>query len=283
MKPLHHRPTLWRSSLSLPLLLCCLGTSSSFAGETLKNSLDMRFVRIPAGSFVMGNTQMDETAFELPDGNVQRIQDETPPHTVRISRNFWLGATEVTQAQWLRLMGNRPGPVALWLRAGWQRLPVVSVSWNDAQAFIKKLNAQEKTQAYRLPTEAEWEYAARAGSPDARPFTKDKLNAHAWSIKNSKDEPQPVASKLANAWGLHDMLGNAWEWVADRYHEDYYANAPSVDPQGPITGEQRVRRGGSYHCETHLMRVNYRAADTSDTRYSVLGFRLVREISSSTR
>ena len=269
--------------LSLALLILLLSSSPSFANETLKNSLDMRFVRIPAGSFVMGNTQIDETAFELPDGNVQRIQDETPPHTVRISRDFWLGATEVTQGQWLRLMGNRPGPAALWRRADWQRLPVVSVSWNDAQRFIQKLNAKEKTKAYRLPSEAEWEYAARAGSTDARPFPKDKLNENAWSIKNSKDEPQPVASKLANAWGLYDMLGNAWEWVADRYNEDYYARAPNADPSGPSGGAQRVRRGGSYHCETHLMRVNYRAADTPDTRYSVLGFRVAREVLPSTQ
>jgi formylglycine-generating enzyme len=277
MKSLHDRPLQWRSRLCLALLIACLSSSPGFASETLNNSLDMRFVRILAGTYVMGNSQMDETAFELPDGDVQRIQDETPPHTVRISRDFWLGATEVTQAQWLRLMGNRPGPAALWRRADWQRLPVVSISWNDAQRFIQKLNAKEKTQAYRLPSEAEWEYAARAGSPDARPFPKEKLNDYAWSIKNSKDEPQPVASKLANAWGLYDMLGNAWEWVADRYHQDYYANAPKADPQGPSSGEQRVRRGGSYHCETHLMRVNYRAADTPDTRYSVLGFRVLRE------
>lgn len=261
----------------LILLLFCLSSNPGFASESLKNSLDMRFVRIHAGSFVMGNTQIDETAFELPDGDVQRIQDETPPHTVRISRDFWLGATEVTQGQWLRLMGSRPGPAALWRRADWQRLPVVSVSWNDAQRFIQKLNAKEKTKAYRLPSEAEWEYAARAGSTDARPFPKDKLNENAWSIKNSNDEPQPVASKLANAWGLYDMLGNAWEWVADRYNEDYYARAPNTDPQGPSSGAQRVRRGGSYHCETHLMRVNYRASDTPDTRYSVLGFRVLRE------
>lgn len=260
------------------LLLLALSGSPGFASERFKNSLDMPFVRIPAGSFVMGNTQLDETAFELPDGDVQRIQDETPPHTVRISRDFWLGTTEVTQGQWLRLMGNRPGPAALWQRADWQRLPVVSVSWNDAQRFIRKLNAQEKTKAYRLPSEAEWEYAARAGSSAARPFPKDKLHAHAWYIQNSEDEAQAVASKLANAWGLYDMLGNAWEWVADRYSEDYYARAPTTDPRGPNHGTQRVRRGGSYHCETHLMRVNYRAADTPDTRYTVLGFRVLREV-----
>ena len=261
----------------LILFLFCLSSSPGFASESLKNNLDMHFVRIPAGSFVMGNTQIDETAFELPDGDVQRIQDETPPHTVRISRDFWLGATEVTQGQWLHLMGSRPGPATLWQRAGWQRLPVVSVSWNDAQSFIQKLNVKEKTKAYRLPSEAEWEYAARAGSADARPFPKAKLNENAWFLKNSNDEPQPVASKLANAWGLYDMLGNTWEWVADRYQSDYYARSPGIDPQGPTNGAQRVRRGGSYHCETHLIRVNYRAADTPDTRYSVLGFRVLRD------
>jgi len=237
----------------------------------------MRFVRIPAGSFIMGNSQVDDTAFELPDGDVQSIQDETPAHKVRISRDFWLGATEVTQGQWLKLMGTRPGPAALWRRKDWQRLPVVSISWNDAQRFIRKLNAQEKTKAYRLPSEAEWEYAARAGSTDARPFPKEQLDDYAWYLKNSQDEPQAVASKPANAWGLHDTLGNAWEWVADRYSENYYARAPATDPQGPGSGTQRVRRGGSYHCEPYLMRVNYRAADTPDTRYSVMGFRVLRE------
>jgi len=260
----------------LALLISSLVGNPSYA-ESWRNSLDMRFVRIPAGSFVMGNPQVDETAFELPDGDVQSIQDETPAHPVRISRDFWLGATEVTQGQWLKLMGTRPGPAALWRRKDWQRLPVVSISWNDAQRFIRKLNAQEKTKAYRLPSEAEWEYAARAGSTNARPFPKEKLDDYAWYLQNSQDEPQAVASKPANAWGLHDTLGNAWEWVADRYSENYYARAPATDPQGPGSGTQRVRRGGSYHCEPYLMRVNYRAADTPDTRYSVLGFRVLRE------
>ena len=132
------------NGLRLALLLSILLGSSAFAAETWRNNLDMNFVRITAGSFVMGNSQADETAFELPDGDVQSIQDETPAHPVRISRDFWLGATEVTQAQWLKLMSTRPGPAALWRRSDWQRLPVVSISWNDAQHFIRKLNAQEK-------------------------------------------------------------------------------------------------------------------------------------------
>lgn len=270
------------NSLRLALLLSILLGSSALAAETWRNNLDMNFVRITAGSFVMGNSQADETAFELPDGDVQSIQDETPAHPVRISRDFWLGATEVTQAQWLKLMDTHPGPAVLWRRADWQRLPAVSISWNDAQHFIQKLNALDKTQRYRLPTEAEWEYAARAGSTDARPFPKEKLDDYAWYLKNSKDEPQPVASKPANAWGLHDMLGNTWEWVADRYSENYYARSPNIDPQGPSGGTQRVRRGGSYHCEPHLMRVNYRAANTPDTHYSVLGFRVLRESNKGT-
>jgi len=263
--------------LRLALLFFVLLCSRAGLAESWNNSLDMRFVRIPAGNFIMGNSQVDDTAFELPDGDVQSIRDETPAHKVRISRDFWLGATEVTQGQWLKLMGTRPGPSAYWRRADWQRLLVVSVSWNDAQRFIKRLNAQEKTQVYRLPSEAEWEYAARAGSTDARPFPKEKLDEQAWYIKNSKDEPQLVATKPANAWGLYDMLGNAWEWVADRYNENYYAHSPDTDPQGASSGTQRVRRGGSYHCEPHLMRVNYRAANTPDTRYSVLGFRVLRQ------
>ena len=262
-----------RQTLLFIVLLC----SRVGLAETLNNSLDMHFVRIPAGSFVMGNSQADETAFELPDGDLQSIQDETPPHQARISHDFWLGATEVTQGQWLKLMGTRPGPDALWSRTNWQQLPVVSITWNDAQRFIKKLNAKEKTKVYRLPTEAEWEYAARAGSTAARPFPIEKLNDYAWHLKNSQDQAQPVATKPANAWGLYDMLGNAWEWVADRYNENYYARSPAVDPQGPASGTQRVRRGGSYHCAPHLMRVNYRAANTPDTRYTVLGFRVLRE------
>lgn len=228
------------NGLRLALLLCLLLSSRAGLAESWDNSLGMRFVRIPAGSFVMGNTQIDETVFELPDGDVQSIRDETPAHPVRISRDFWLGATEVTQAQWLQLMGTRPGPAALWRRGDWQRLPVVSISWHDARRFIAKLNAQEKTRAYRLPTEAEWEYAARAGNTDARPFPKEKLDDHSWYLKNSQDEPQPVAAKPANAWGLHDMLGNAWEWVADRYSENYHARSPSTDPLE--SGQRRAAR-----------------------------------------
>ena len=223
------------------------------------------FVPIPAGEFVMGNTQFDEAVFELPDGDASLIQDELPPHRVRISRSFELSRTEITQGQWFDRMRTRPGPAENWTRRDWRDLPVVSVSWNDAQRFIATLNRRERTTRYRLPTEAEWKYAARAGSSDNRPFAANELAAYAWYLDNSDDMPHPVGRLPANAWGLHDMLGNAWEWVADRYQPDYYAVSPETDPQGPSQGERRVRRGGSYHCERHMVRVNYRATVSGDT------------------
>lgn len=235
------------------------------------------FVAIPAGEFVMGATDEEAALFELPDGDPALIADERPPHRVRIGHGFELSRTEITQGQWLDLMGTRPGPAGHWKGPGWRDLPLVSVTWFDAQRFVAALNRREKTARYRLPTEAEWEYAARAGAPGNRPFPAEELGRHAWHLANSGDRPQPVGRLAANAWGLHDMLGNAWEWVADRYRPDYYADSPASDPPGPQTGQRRVRRGGSYHCAPHLVRVNYRAADTPDTRYSVIGFRVLRE------
>ncbi|MEW6119786.1 MAG: formylglycine-generating enzyme family protein [Pseudomonadota bacterium] len=251
------------------LALCLL------AAPAWATNLD--FVDIPPGEFVMGATDEAAAVFELPDGDASMIADERPAHWVKISRGFGLSRTEVTQGQWFDLMQTRPGPAAYWQRRDWRELPVVSVTWHDAQRFMAALNAREKTARYRLPTEAEWEYAARAGSTGNRPFPDAELAAHAWYLGNSGDVPHPVGQLPANAWGLHDMLGNAWEWVADRYQPDYYAQSPMVDPTGPARGERRVRRGGSHHCAPHLVRVNYRAADTPDTRYSVIGFRVVRE------
>ena len=236
------------------------------------------FVRIPPGEFVMGATDEESTLFELPDGNASLVADERPAHRVRITRGFALSRTEITQGQWYAVMRSRPGPAAHWQRPDWKRLPVVSVSWHDAQRFIAALNRQDSAARYRLPTEAEWEYAARAGSQGNRPFPDSALAKNAWYLANSSDQPHPVGRYSPNAWGLHDMLGNVWEWVADRYQPDSYANSPVADPQGPSEGERRVRRGGSYHCAAHLVRVNYRAADTPETRYTVLGFRVARTL-----
>ena len=260
--------------LQIALLVFIFGVN---AADAANNSLGMDFVPVPAGEFVMGNSDFDESALELPDGDASLIEDERPAHKVRITRQFKLSRTEVTQGQWYALMKTRPGPDELWRRADWQNLPVVSVTWNDTQRFIKELNRHEKTGRYRLPTEAEWEYAARAGNDKNRPFADSELAAHVWYLGNSGDVQHPVATRQPNAWGLYDMLGNAWEWVADRYQADAYAKHAESDPQGPARGEMRVRRGGSYHCQAHMVRVNYRAADTPDTRYTVIGFRVLQE------
>jgi sulfatase modifying factor 1 len=248
------------------------------AEETLlRNSLGMTFVSIPAGAFTMGTTDLDDVVFELPSGDVSQIKDETPAHQVIIGKGFYLGQTEVTQQQWLAVMGSKPGPASHWTRQDWQTLPVVSVSWFDAQAFIKALNQRELDKTYRLPTEAEWEYAARAGSTDVRPFELEALDQYAWYIRNSGDEPQPVARLKPNAWNLYDTLGNAWEWVNDNYAPDSYQHHARQDPQGVERGEKKVRRGGSYHCQPHLVRPAFRAVDKPETAYTVTGFRVLLE------
>jgi formylglycine-generating enzyme required for sulfatase activity len=151
------------------------------------------------------------------------------------------------------------------------------VSWQDVQAFIESLSRRDPAYDYRLPTEAEWEYAARAGTEGNRPISEHELPEHAWFIANSGDNPHPVATRKPNAWGLYDMLGNAWEWTADWYAPQTYGQADRVDPTGPEDGRSRVRRGGSYHCPLWQTRPGYRQANTPETRYSVLGFRLVAE------
>jgi len=250
-------------------------TSLSAAADTFRNDLGMQFIAVPAGTFTMGSQDLDEIIIEQPDGEAAMIRDETPAHTVAFEQPFYLGTTEVTQAQWLAVMETRPGPAAHWNRRDWKQLPVVSVTWYDTQAFIKAVNRRDKSLRYRLPTEAEWEYAARAGTTGIRPFPETELVRHAWYIDNSTDRIQPVATRAVNPWGLHDMFGNVWEWVNDWYAPDTYATAARTEPAGPEHGSKKIRRGGSYHCQAHLVRPAYRSADTPGTRYSVIGFRLV--------
>lgn len=243
--------------------------------DTIRNDLGMQFVNIPAGTFTMGSADLDAVIIEQPDGDAAMIRDETPAHTVVIGSPFYLGTTEVTQSQWLAVMGSRPGPKEHWERRDWEQLPVVSVTWHDTQAFIKALNGRDATLRYRLPTEAEWEYAARAGTTGIRPFPEAELLRHAWYLNNSTDRVQPVATRAVNPRGLHDMFGNVWEWVNDWYAPDTYTTSARTDPAGPGRGSKKIRRGGSYHCQAHLVRPAYRSADTPDTRYSVIGFRVV--------
>ena len=233
------------------------GSAGPAAAETWTSPLGMEFVGVSAGSFVMGSPEDEEGRYS------NERQRE-----VRISRGFWLGKYEVTQEEWQAVMGANP---SLFDECG-SRCPVEAVSWEDVQAFIRRLNERESGSGheYRLPTEAEWEYAARAGTTGARHGELDEI---AWYIDNSGDETHPVGEKQANAWGLHDMLGNVWEWVADWYGE--YPAGAVTDPQGPDAGSSRVYRGGSWTAGAGVVRSAARYAVSPGHRGS-LGFRLVR-------
>ena len=227
-------------------------------GSSWTNSAGMEFERIPAGGFLMGSPS-DE------DG---RFPNERQ-HEVRISQGFWMGKYEVTQGEWEAVMGGSPsyhsecGP----------RCPVEMVSWEDAQEFIGSLNERESGRGYRyrLPTEAEWEYAARAGTMEAR---YGELDDVAWYWDNSGRNPHPVGQKRANSWGLHDMLGNVWEWTGDWYGG--YPSGPVTDNWRPVSGRYRVIRGGSWSGYARFVRSTIRGTGSPGTRYRYVGFRLVR-------
>jgi formylglycine-generating enzyme required for sulfatase activity len=212
----------------------------------------MEFVLVPAGTYSMGT-----------QGAHQGCQ-------VTISQPFFLGKYAVTQAQWIAIMGTNPS------RFPGADHPVESVSWDDVQCFIRTLNAREGGSKYRLPTEAEWEYAARAGATTAYCFGSDArlLDAYAWYAANARGTTHPVGQRQPNAWGLHDMHGNVWEWVQDWYGT--YPAAPGRDPQGPATGSHRVRRGGGWHSDAHECSAAYRSIVKAGDCYSTLGFRLLR-------
>jgi formylglycine-generating enzyme required for sulfatase activity len=156
--------------------------------------------------------------------------------------------------------------------------PVEKVSWDDVQVFINSLNQKEGHKRYRLPTEAEWEYAARAGSTSAYSFGDDprQLKDYAWYRNNSELKTHPVGKKKPNSWGLYDMYGNVWEWVQDWFDDKYYRESPSIDPIGMIgtLGPLRVYRGGSWGNDARYVRSAYRGDDSPGLRYSYLGFRL---------
>ncbi len=229
--------------------------SASSAHAQITNTIGMEFVRIPAGTFRMGSDS---------------ASNEGPVHEVTISRAFYLGKHEVTQGQWEAVMGSNPS----WFNGCGADCPVEQVSWEEAQAFIRALNEQEGVPGrYRLPTEAEWEYAARAGTAGDRYGELDEI---AWYSGNSEGRTHPAGRKAANAWGLHDMLGNVEEWVADWFAGDYYASSPRTDPQGPESGSNRVLRGGGWHRSGRGCRASRRYNSSPGNRRDILGFRLLR-------
>ncbi len=214
--------------------------------------IDMPFAWIPPGRFLMGGSATDA---------------EKPQHRVQITKGFWMGVHPVTQKQFESVMGYNPSEFK------GENRPVETVSWDDAIEFCKKLS-ELANRLIRLPTEAEWEYACRAGEGGdyCNGNGEGALNAVGWYSGNSNQQTQPVGQKKPNKWGLYDMHGNAMEWVAD-WHASY-TEAEAIDPKGPAGGSSRVHRGGCYiHAAVHC-RSAYRGAYTPGSRYNYLGFRV---------
>lgn len=302
----------------------------------IQNSLGMKFVLIPPGEFVMGSDESAEAlAQDYPQYDRKRfveLSDEGPAHKVRITHPFYLGQYEVTVGEFRRFVeasGYQPESEAdgtggygynpdydpaksargdafegrnqkySWRNPGFpqdEHHPVVNVTWNDAVAMCKWLSKTEG-HTYRLPTEAEWEYAGRAGTrtryysgndPQSLLRAANVFDAEAaknwqqWK-KFALDEADgfaftaPVGSFAPNAFGLYDIHGNAWEWTADWHDDRYYSYSPIDDPQGPATGTVRVRRGGSWHTWSFYARSSYRNWNSQDTRYTLVGMRLLRQ------
>ncbi|MBF0621314.1 MAG: formylglycine-generating enzyme family protein, partial [Magnetococcales bacterium] len=236
--------------------------------NTFTNDLGMTFNKIPAGTFQMGCENSDGTSGIACESN------EGPIHTVIISNPYYMQSTEITQGQWQAVMGNNP---SRYISCGID-CPVNRVTWNEVQIFITEMNKRGEG-TYRLPTEAEWEYAARAWTTTARYYGDGNamLDDYAWSRNNSSLTLHKVALKLPNAFGLYDMLGNVWEWVQDHYKSDYYINSPKQDPQGPNSGTYRVIRGGSLDDDVKIFRAAFRARNLADFRNDGSGgARLVR-------
>jgi formylglycine-generating enzyme required for sulfatase activity len=253
--------------------------ATSQSTGAIKSIIDAKnFARLRAGEFRMGTDD---------HGDNQDV-----PHVVKITYPFEMGKYEVTQAQWQAVMNENPS------NNKGENLPVENVSWDEVQEFIEKVNALIDGYKYRLPTEAEWEYAARAGGKGEY---QQNLNDIAWTGDNSglqqlnsmdiwnndKDnyrkrllangsQTHPVGQKKPNRWGLYDMQGNVWEWCADWYSADYYLASPEENPKGPDTGTQKINRGGSWYSQNDRCQLTNRSKDAPNTQLFNLGFRLVR-------
>jgi formylglycine-generating enzyme required for sulfatase activity len=236
----------------------------------------IELVLIPPGEFMMGSE----------NGNA----DEKPVHRVTIGTGFYLGKYEVTQAQWQAVMGNRPS----YFKG--DNLPVERVSWNDGHEFVQRLNQRNDGYVYRLPTEAEWEYACRAGTTgdyagpldslawygnnpgqhylDVAPIWNTDPDDYGKQLTDNRNQTHPVGTKQANAFGLYDMHGNVWEWCQDFYDDNYYRHSPSTDPQGPSSGYTRVLRGGSWFYAANFLCSAYRIAYGPGVRNINVGFRV---------
>jgi formylglycine-generating enzyme required for sulfatase activity len=295
---------------------------ASSGTAAITNSIGMKLVRIPAGEFMMGSQETSEElakAFAAYNAKPGEFKDEHPTHRVRITKPFFLAAYEVTVGQFRKFVDdsgyksdaekdgkgsygwNSEGkreqkPEYTWRNVGFEQTddhPVVNVSWNDAVAFCEWLGRKEG-KTYRLPTEAEWEYACRAGTttqyysgddPETLAQVGNVSDASAkakfpgWTTISVSDGfvfTAPVGRFRPNAFGLYDMHGNVWEWCADWYREEYYSISVTDDPTGPALGSDRMSRGGAWFVTAKLCRSAYRSSRTPEDRYEVLGFRVAQ-------
>ena len=238
---------------------------------TLPGGATLEMIWIQPGTFQMGS----------PNSEPGRFSDEGPQHEVTITRGFYLGTYEITQGQWERVMGTRPWSGRSYVLE-YPDHPAVYVSWEDAQGFISELNTAEGAAVYRLPTEAEWEYACRAGTTTLWSFGDDegRLTDYAWYRDNAwnvgEQYAHKVGTKLSNSWGLYDMHGNVWEWVRDWYGGGYPGGV-QVDPVGPVSGSYRVLRGGTFVSDARNVRSAERRYYSPSSRYDTLGLRLLRQ------
>ncbi|MBI2503038.1 MAG: formylglycine-generating enzyme family protein [Candidatus Latescibacteria bacterium] len=248
-------------------LIVALSSGSGYANEEITADLpggaQMEFAGIEPGTFTMGDAESGYA-----------------PHQVTISKGFYLGRYEITQEQWKAVMGTSPWSVDSSVREN-PNHPAVYISWNDVQAFIHKLNQAAGDSLYRLPSEAEWEYACRAGTTTRWSFGDDEsqLKDYAWYEENANREglvdAHAVGTKLPNPWGLYDMHGNLWEWVQDWY--GIPSSGAQIDPQGPSSGKAGLLRGGSFFREARALRSASRtSAGPHDNKGNVVGARLLR-------
>jgi formylglycine-generating enzyme required for sulfatase activity len=254
----------------------CASNSSFSVSKTYKNSIGMEFVLIPAGTFNMGGFDK-ETAWKL---------EEHASNSVEISRSFYLQKTEVTQGQWKRVMGYNHSH----FKECGDNCPVEMISWADAQKFIEKLNELDGTYKYRLPTEAEWEYACRAETTTAFPFQEEDssrisrndlymLSKYAWVALNSNGETHQVGTRKPNPWGLYDMHGNVWEWVEDEWNISLEGDRSLEKARiSELKVSDQVLKGGSWIDSYVNSHCGARIVVTPGIQNNVFGFRCIRTL-----
>lgn len=254
--------------LSVNLLSCHTPPPPADRQIMLPGNIPMDFVYVAPGSFRMGS----------PEGEIERHGDENPIRMVHITKGFYLGKFEVTQAQWATIMGENPSVFRVFEDAA--QHPVDMIAWDDCQSYLEKLNTLGLGK-FRLPTEAEWEYACRAGTETRYYWGTDstdwQVHEYAWAFSRAEGRSHPVGMKKPNAWGLYDMSGNVWEWCQD-WRTNVYDPADTLDPKGAETGTKKIYRGGSWFNEPSALRSANRNGHEPDVKGPNAGLRLVLEV-----